>query len=219
MPTTVIFFLISLFFVTITFLIVYVIKRSQNSERQLRRFLREHGVICYEFELWEREFSELIQELQASGLVWYWHSQRNYEAAEDWLYLNLPEIRDPTLLSSLTKQDLHNDLLETDVSDYKREITLYGFEAGYNPPSTLDITFIRETLKSFITEKESPLKVVIQLIGDSYVAHLFVPHTLDPKLERLLEIWDVLPNTDKYKTRAYKHLNLAALEQQFRLSE
>lgn len=219
MTGALIIFLLSLFVLLVTFLMVYVIKHSQFMERPLQRFLRDQGVICYEIELSDREFNELFQELQASGLVWYWHSQRNYEAAEEWLALNLPEFRDFTLLSYESKRDLQNDFLEGDIGDYGREITLYGFEAGYDPPSTLDITFIREIVKRFIVEEEGPLKIVINQIGDSFVAHLFVPHILDPNVERLLEVWDVLPNADKYKTRAYKHLYLAALEKQFDLSE
>lgn len=219
MPTTVIFFLISLFLVTITFWLVYAIKKTQNSERQLQRFLRDHGVVCYEFELWEREFSELIQDLQTSGLLWYWHSTRHGAATEKWQHLSLPEFRDLTVLSSQTKHDLHNDLLEENESDYRRSITLYGFESGDNLPSPLDMHSIKESLTSFVAKEEGPLKIVINQITDSFEAHLFVPHSLDPKVERLLETWDVLPNTGKYKTRAYKRLNLAALERQFRLSE
>lgn len=212
MSGALIIFLLSLFVLLVTFLMVYAIKKIQGSERPRNRYLREHGPICYEDYLEERDFTELFRQLQASGLVWYWASARSGEVAGASLDLKLPEERSPSLLTYQTKRDLQNDFLEENINGYGRSIKLFGFEDTDDPPSSLDETFMKNALKSFIAEEVSPLKIVINQIGDSIEAYVFVPHTLDPHVERLLETWDVLPNTDKYKTRPYKNIKVASLE-------
>jgi len=175
-------------------------------------YFKEKGPICYEAELFENgnsfELDALIESLLSSALNWYWASDRQFEAIEEFKEWSLPQTRYLTQLTNETSKSLHQDFLEEDTDMRRRTVELYGIEFGQTISTKADLS--REVTE-FLAEGDSVIHCVVVQINDTDPQYIFVPLKPSKQIRGLLDRWELSKETAQ-AVREYKHLYLAQLE-------
>jgi hypothetical protein len=176
----------------------------------LNFYFREGGPVCYETSLFENEneLDYFIQTFLASDLSWYWISEREWEAAEEYKLWNLPKIRGLTLLNKETESTLYQDFLEEDIDMRRRTVIIFGIEKNQEILSGNDL---KNKIYGFLKNENVAVKCVINQINDMKSQYTFVPGNPIDEMQNLLNKWGLKRNsvTITYK---YKQLHLARLE-------
>ncbi len=184
---------------------------------RLNAYLRDKGVICYEFPLLfvpgkggfqTRVASELI----ASGMDWYWTSEQTSPVSERSLVHDLPPIRPLTQLSASNQGELVRDFGERNVNGYCRHIVLIGVDSD-SENIVHEGSRLREALRIFDTEETGPIRMLIFQENDGNENEVYVPHAPIASVASLIRSWGVNPIAiGWWHKRKYNRLGVIQLE-------
>jgi hypothetical protein len=184
---------------------------------RVNAYLRDKGVVCYEFPLFfAREKggfqAQVASELIASALDWHWTSEQTSPVSERSPVRGLPPIRPLAQLSTSNQGELARDFGERNVDGYGRHIVLIGGDAGLENV-VYDESRLREALHIFATEEAGPIRMIIFQENDGNKNEVYVPHTPVAPVAALIRGWGVNPTEISWWHKLkYKRLGVIQLE-------
>lgn len=183
-------------------------------KQELVAYLRNEGPNCYETKIFNLNnrlaLKTLIEEMLSTELIWYWISARTRLASDEVQDTFLPEERSLTPLNSDNINSFIDDLSETDEDGYGRFIAVFGFNNNICPPYLTADQF-KSAVIEFLENEEGALCLILVQVGDSPWEHIYVSHSPQQKVKRLLNAWNILPSEITWK-RSYKELYTAQIE-------
>ena len=184
----------------------------------MRVYLREHRPICYELAFFDNQqlLNDLLVQLSLGDLNLYWKSERLRPLPDTSPAHNLPLERPLTLLTPDKKASFIEDIEERDIDGYGTFIALFGIDSSVAlTPS--DDNSLYTALENFSAREQSPIRIAVIQVGDSFTEHVFVPHEPVKPIKQLLANWkEAYRNINEI--HRYKELRLASLESIFRLA-
>lgn len=183
-----------------------------RSRTRAYMFRRDDGFRAYSYSvLYDQERSQrLFDDLQATGLFWYWESVRLDEGSA-W-NAELPAHRDLTLLDAETRPLLAADILDRNGSQ-NRFISLFACTSTFEGVHTVEDGRFRQALRQFVRQHAGPIQLAMIQFGDSPLECLFVPKQEHAAITQLFERWGV--HNEEFVEQPYEHLNLARIESQY----
>lgn len=183
-----------------------------RSRTRAYMFRRDDGFRAYSYSvLYDQERSQsLFDDLQATGLHWYWESVRLDEGAA-W-NAALPAHRELTLLDAETASLLAADILDRNGSQ-TRFISLFACVSPLEGVHSVEDGRFRQSLRQFVRQYAGPIQFAMIQFGDSPLECLYVPKQPHAAIVQLLERWAV--RDDEFVEQPYENLNLARIESQY----
>lgn len=135
-------------------------------------YLRPALPSCIEVSLFDDEsgLNDLLSILFRSGLTWYWTSERQWDALEEYRAWELPTVRFLTRLSEETRQLLYMDFLEEDTDQRRRTVVVLGLSPDENLTSA---GVLKDSLSAFASSSKTGIKFVIHQMNDMRCQYVF----------------------------------------------